>query len=47
MLIVVAIDTEDCNRLLVTLEDAGTIEQALATDVTSKFELRQVDHSAV
>ena len=45
MIIVVAIDTEYGNHLLVTMREAETVEKALASDVTSKFQPTQVGHS--
>jgi hypothetical protein len=38
MIIVVAIDTEYGNHLLVTMREAETVEKALASDATSKFQ---------
>ena len=38
MIIVVAIDTEGYNHLSVTMREAETVEKALASDVTSKFQ---------
>ena len=38
MIIVVAIDTEYGNHLLVTMREAETVEKALASDVTSKYQ---------
>ena len=45
MIIVVAIDTEGYNHLLVTMREAETVEKALASDVTSRFQPTQVGHS--
>ena len=41
-----AIDTEGLNRLFMTLKDDETVEKALPTDVTSRFQLSQLGHNA-